>query len=98
MLPPKKIGALKGTRTPDPLLRRQMLYPAELSAQMITKCWVKPDNANYYITALGDNQEKYLKIINFNICNYFVTFLCIFLYITCNVARFCVQYKRIILI
>ena len=25
-------GALKGTRTPDPLLRRQMLYPAELSA------------------------------------------------------------------
>ena len=26
------VGALKGTRTPDPLLRRQMLYPAELSA------------------------------------------------------------------
>ena len=25
-------GTLKGTRTPDPLLRRQMLYPAELSA------------------------------------------------------------------
>ena len=25
-------GALRGTRTPDPLLRRQMLYPAELSA------------------------------------------------------------------
>ena len=29
------IGALKGTRTPDPLLRRQMLYPAELSAQVV---------------------------------------------------------------
>lgn len=28
-------GALRGTRTPDPLLRRQMLYPAELSAQTI---------------------------------------------------------------
>ena len=29
---PFLIGALKGTRTPDPLLRRQMLYPAELQA------------------------------------------------------------------
>lgn len=29
-----KSGALRGTRTPDPLLRRQMLYPAELSAQI----------------------------------------------------------------
>ena len=28
----KRNGALRGTRTPDPLLRRQMLYPAELSA------------------------------------------------------------------
>ena len=27
-------GALRGTRTPDPLLRRQMLYPAELSARV----------------------------------------------------------------
>ena len=27
-------GALEGTRTPDPLLRRQLLYPAELQAQM----------------------------------------------------------------
>ena len=25
-------GAPEGTRTPDPLLRRQMLYPAELQA------------------------------------------------------------------
>ena len=32
-------GTLKGTRTPDPLLRRQMLYPAELSAHIITKKW-----------------------------------------------------------
>ena len=28
------IGAPEGTRTPGPLLRRQMLYPAELQAQM----------------------------------------------------------------
>ena len=26
---------LEGTRTPDPLLRRQMLYPAELQAHKI---------------------------------------------------------------
>src|SRR5579872_5554863 len=28
-----KSGAPGGTRTPDPLLRRQMLYPAELQAR-----------------------------------------------------------------
>ena len=28
-------GALGGTRTPDPLLRRQLLYPPELQAQTI---------------------------------------------------------------
>ena len=28
-------GALEGTRTPDPLLRRQLLYPPELQAQLI---------------------------------------------------------------
>ena len=27
-------GAPEGTRTPDPLLRRQLLYPAELQAQI----------------------------------------------------------------
>ena len=27
------IGALGGTRTPDPLLRRQLLYPPELRAR-----------------------------------------------------------------
>ncbi len=32
-------GALEGTRTPDPLLRRQLLYPAELQAL----------NVDYYI-------------------------------------------------
>ena len=37
MLLPKSIGALKGTRTPDPLLRRQMLYPAELLAHPVER-------------------------------------------------------------
>ena len=31
-LDPGKNGAPGGTRTPDPLLRRQTLYPAELRA------------------------------------------------------------------
>ena len=29
----RRLGALEGTRTPDPLLRRQLLYPPELQAQ-----------------------------------------------------------------
>ena len=28
----RRLGALEGTRTPDPLLRRQLLYPPELQA------------------------------------------------------------------
>ena len=34
-VPRHSVGALRGTRTPDPLLRRQMLYPAELSARTV---------------------------------------------------------------
>ena len=30
-----QIGAPEGTRTPDPLLRRQLLYPAELQALIL---------------------------------------------------------------
>ena len=30
----RRLGALEGTRTPDPLLRRQLLYPPELQAQI----------------------------------------------------------------
>ena len=30
----RRLGALEGTRTPDPLLRRQLLYPAELLAHI----------------------------------------------------------------
>ena len=30
----RRLGALEGTRTPDPLLRRQLLYPPELQARI----------------------------------------------------------------
>ena len=33
---PQPFGALEGTRTPDPLLRRQLLYPAELQAHVFS--------------------------------------------------------------
>ena len=33
------IGALEGTRTPGPLLRRQLLYPPELQAHKERKNW-----------------------------------------------------------
>ena len=39
-------GALKGTRTPDPLLRRQMLYPTELSAQILHTKIIKVQTAD----------------------------------------------------
>ena len=39
MLKPKKLGGTPGViRTPDPLLRRQVLYPAELRAQNDNHC------------------------------------------------------------
>ena len=31
----RRLGALEGTRTPDPLLRRQLLYPPELRAHVV---------------------------------------------------------------
>ena len=34
----RRRGALEGTRTPDPLLRRQLLYPAELRALIAGSC------------------------------------------------------------
>ena len=34
----RRLGALEGTRTPDPLLRRQLLYPAELRALIAGSC------------------------------------------------------------
>ena len=49
------IGALKGTRTPDLLIRSQTLYPAELSAHF-TKC------KNYNNTSILQNQV-FFKII-----------------------------------
>ncbi len=50
-------GALKGTRTPDPLLRRQMLYPAELSAR-VTKTVSLCIIAYIYVKIKGKLQFK----------------------------------------
>ena len=46
-------GTLKGIRTPDPLLRRQMLYPAELSAHSLF-------NLDEFIIFVHKSQEKIL--------------------------------------
>ena len=37
-----RCGTLKGIRTPDPLLRRQMLYPTELSAHVERVMGIEP--------------------------------------------------------
>ena len=36
------IGTPEGTRTPDPLLRRQLLYPPELQARMERVMGIEP--------------------------------------------------------
>ena len=38
----RRLGALEGTRTPDPLLRRQLLYPPELQAHMERVMGIEP--------------------------------------------------------
>ena len=38
----RRLGALEGTRTPDPLLRRQLLYPAELKALLERVMGIEP--------------------------------------------------------
>ena len=40
--PPEKGGTPEGTRTPDPLLRRQLLYPPELQARMERVMGIEP--------------------------------------------------------
>ena len=47
-------GALEGTRTPDPLLRRQLLYPPELQAHRIR-------NILHYITMVLVLQQEFFK-------------------------------------
>ena len=38
----EKNGTPEGTRTPDPLLRRQLLYPPELQARMERVMGIEP--------------------------------------------------------
>ena len=38
----EKFGTPEGTRTPDPLLRRQLLYPPELQAHMERVMGIEP--------------------------------------------------------
>ena len=41
-MPPAADGTPEGTRTPDPLLRRQLLYPPELQAHMERVMGIEP--------------------------------------------------------
>ena len=50
-------GTLRGTRTPDPLLRRQMLYPAELSAQIFT--YIIPQTLSLRDSGAGDGNRTH---------------------------------------
>ncbi len=46
-------GALEGTRTPDPLLRRQLLYPAELQAHIFVKAGAGDGNRTHTTSLEG---------------------------------------------
>ena len=47
----KENGTPEGTRTPDPLLRRQLLYPAELQAHI--------DGSERALPALPDSRNAF---------------------------------------
>ena len=60
---------LEGTRTPDPLLRRQMLYPAELSAHMERVMGIEPTRPAWKAGILPLNYTRIsatLDIISLN--------------------------------
>ena len=48
----RRLGALEGTRTPDPLLRRQLLYPPELQAQIAASLAGAGDGNRTHTTSL----------------------------------------------
>ena len=54
-----KFGAPKGTRTPDLLLRRQLLYPAELLAHMEQMMGIEPTRSAWKAEVLPLN---YIRI------------------------------------
>ena len=54
-------GVLEGIRTPDPLVRSQILYPTELQAHII----LLSEHKIYNNTKQMEMQEKFSKKINF---------------------------------
>ena len=54
-------GTRKGTRTPDPLLRRQLLYPAELCGHMATIAGLEPATSG--VTGRRSNHLNYMAIL-----------------------------------
>ena len=75
-------GALEGTRTPDPLLRRQLLYPPELQTRMERVMGVEPTQpawkagilplnytrrTNHILAPIRSFVNNFLEIIAYNL-------------------------------
>ena len=56
----RRLGALEGTRTPDPLLRRQLLYPPELQAHMERVMGIEPTRPAWKAGILPLNYTRIL--------------------------------------
>ena len=54
------IGTPEGTRTPDPLLRRQLLYPPELQARMERVMGIEPTRPAWKAGILPLNYTRIL--------------------------------------
>ena len=82
--PAEGLGTPEGTRTPDPLLRRQLLYPPELQARVERVMGIEPTRPawkagilplNY--TRMLDCQLEYITIL-IRFCQRFFRLLFLF--------------------
>ena len=63
-------GTPEGTRTPDPLLRRQLLYPPELQALMERVMGIEPTYLAWKASVLPLNYTRMLRIILLSLSNF----------------------------
>ena len=69
------IGAPKGTRTPGPLLRRQLLYPPELQAHMERVMGIEPTRPAWKAGVLPLNYTRICRIYTCLATEYILTHL-----------------------
>ena len=88
-------GAPKGTRTPDLLLRRQLLYPAELLAHVEQMMGIEPTRSawkaevlplNYICIVYCSPATKIIISYSKAVVNIFFIFFCIIIFIIIRIT------------